>query len=861
MLGLALPPMLLVGWMGLTSIERARMLVVEEGAEALRRQATQTLEQRAADKARLYDQSLRAMAQQVETVAQYAGYLLTTEMPATRIDEVWVAPNGPNHVARYRHAHAVERARRLIPLLDTTVQNNPLINIGYIALEDGGVLAFNDAAVIDKLRPLAPFDPRERSWYIGARASGTTFWTDLYVDANTQTPAITCSAPVRDDQGTVIGVVGFDMLLTTIKQDLQAVLMEDIGLIGYAQLIDHTGAVLTHPQLAPDAMRWNEPIETENWRTSPNTELHAVVEQMQARMPGVAQVTHNGIRVYIAFAPMTTTDWNVALVIPANAIEQPAIHTGQQLAERQELFQFHLLLLVIFSGVLIFAASYISSRSFTRPIQALHQGAQQVASGQLDYQLPPAGNDEIGELIRAFNAMTTALQQKMAELEENARQLAALNTVSNQFKTILDLPRLLEMIPPIVCAQFGFTRAVLYLVEDDTLRVAAASFGSGNEAQARHFVDQANATLLHLDRTTGLVSSPQSNAINLVLQRPAGVQVPIVGREERVIGLLSAERSTPPTGHSPQNSDQLQMFANMVGLTIENVRLYNDLERQVARRTEELRTALERAQRADQRKSDFLASLSHELRTPLNAIIGFSAVLLDDPTEPLSSVQHEDVQSIYRNGRFLLHMIDDLLDMARIEAGHLELDRAPLDLEPLVHEAVDTIAGLRQNHAVTLQIDLPADLPVIDADADRLRQILLNLLSNAVKFTEHGSITISARRAPPDYLMISVADTGIGIPPERQHQLFEEFSQLHGRRSRVRGIGLGLAITRRLVEAHGGTIWVESTPDVGSTFTFTLPLRVQQTREVGATMTTSATSESEPGVQTQNLVPKRNSSP
>ncbi len=469
-------------------------------------------------------------------------------------------------------------------------------------------------------------------------------------------------------------------------------------------------------------------------------------------------------------------------------------------------------------------AGIVMVHSFTRPIRALRHGVHQVAGGHLDQRLPPTGTDEIGELVQAFNIMTSSLQQKVAELEENAHRLMLLSTVSNQLKTMLDLPHLLEMIPRIVCEQFGFTRAVLYLVEDDILRVAAASFGPGNEAQARHFLEVANATLFSLDSAAGMVESvPTGQHDPTIRNSRPGVQIPIVGRDERVIGLLSAESSVPAVGISTQMQGQLHMFAHMAGVTIENVRLYDDLERQVAQRTAELRSALERVQLADRRKSDFLASVSHELRTPLNAIIGFSAVLLDDLDHPLTPTQREDMQSIYSNGRFLLNLITDLLDLARIEAGHLELDRSPVEPATLIGEVVDTMEGLCQDGDVRLLLDLPDDVPHVDADADRVRQILLNLLSNAVKFTERGSITISAHRTPAAYLTISVVDTGIGIPLERQHQLFDEFSQFHGRRSRTRGTGLGLAITRRLVEAHGGTLRVESVPGRGSTFTFTLP--------------------------------------
>jgi two-component system sensor histidine kinase/response regulator len=324
-----------------------------------------------------------------------------------------------------------------------------------------------------------------------------------------------------------------------------------------------------------------------------------------------------------------------------------------------------------------------------------------------------------------------------------------------------------------------------------------------------------------------------------------------------VIGVLSADykySERPVTAH---DAGQMLMFATMVGMTIENVRLYEDMERRVAQRTAELSAAMERARLADQRKSEFLASLSHELRTPLNAIIGFSTVLIDELDGPLTALQHEDLTSINLNGRYLLHMIDELLDMARIEAGHLDLEPEPLDLQALTHSVVDMIQALVRNKNIQLYQAIPPDLPLIYADADRVRQVLLNLLANAFKFTDAGSVTISARclmmaGATPSgshradglrarnlagaetitlpavqdqpWIAISVSDTGIGISADQLPFVFDEFHQAHGRRSRQRGSGLGLSITRRLVEAHKGRIWVESVPGRGSTFTFTLPV-------------------------------------
>jgi two-component system sensor histidine kinase/response regulator len=851
LLSLSLPPLLLVGWLGLTGLSRARDTAVDEGTSALQSQAEATLELRAREKAHLYDVSLTSIQQQVESIASYAAGIYADPQPAPGAARVWVAP-APSPALLTTYASQVAYAQRLIPLLQAAVGHNPLVSIGYIGLEQGGVIAFDDDAVIDKLAEIQPFDPRERPWYTQAREKRATIWTDAYVDANTGALATTCATPLYDRQGKLIGVVAFDLLLSTIQQDLLTV---DIGQNGYAFMLNTLGDVIVRPDMTAANAPWNEPFRTENLLKSSSERLRTLTQSMLNRQSGVEQMSYNGQPTYIAYAPITTAGWSVGMVIPADDIIQPALATGQRIGESQDRLRKQLVILLGLIAAIIGLASLLLSLSFTRPIRALQRGVRAVAGGRLDQRLPHAGQDEIGQLVDAFNAMTDALQEKVAELESNARQLAMLNTVSNELKGILDLPQLLGAIPDTICGRFGFDRAALYLVEGERLRVVSASFGLGNERQAHYFIEVANADPLRVDGGTVEADVVRSGKAVIVddpwhhprvdprKQAASGghsyVQVPIIGRDDRVIGLVSADYHLRQRSIQPQDASQLLMFANMVGLTIQNVQLYTDLERQVARRTEELRAALDRAQLADRRKSDFLAGISHELRTPLNAIIGFSTVLLDDIDGPMTSTQREDVQSINRNGRFLLHLINELLDLSRIEAGHLELDLGQVDLHQIASEVVDTVQALLRERGVALNHTFPTDLPQVQADADRVRQILLNLLSNAVKFTERGTITVSAttldklseRGTVQPYVVVSVRDTGIGIPADRQRDIFEEFVQIHGRRSRQRGTGLGLAIVRRLVEAHHGRIWVESVTNEGSTFNFTLPVAVGRVKE------------------------------
>ena len=250
---------------------------------------------------------------------------------------------------------------------------------------------------------------------------------------------------------------------------------------------------------------------------------------------------------------------------------------------------------------------------------------------------------------------------------------------------------------------------------------------------------------------------------------------------------------------------------------------YNNLEQQVAERTRELGQAITELESASRHKSDFLANMSHELRTPLNAIIGFSEVLLERMFGEINAKQKEYLQDILSSGRHLLSLINDILDISKVEAGRMELQPGPVDLRFILQNAVSLVRERATRQGISVAVDIDASVGAIEADERRVKQILFNLLSNALKFTPTGGrVTLTAARID-DAVQISVRDTGIGIKSEDQDRIFEEFQQA-GPGKAVEGTGLGLALAKRFVEMHGGRIWVDSVVGTGSTFTFTLPL-------------------------------------
>jgi signal transduction histidine kinase len=247
------------------------------------------------------------------------------------------------------------------------------------------------------------------------------------------------------------------------------------------------------------------------------------------------------------------------------------------------------------------------------------------------------------------------------------------------------------------------------------------------------------------------------------------------------------------------------------------------------RMSDELGRLYDQLEAANRHKSEFLANMSHELRTPLNAVIGFSDVLLEHTFGELNDKQEQYIGIILTSGRHLLSLINDILDLSKIEAGRMELELSRFDLEMAIDNAVTLVRDRAARHELTLAVDVEPGLPPVVGDERKIKQILLNLLSNAVKFTpDGGRIGVRAGRAEGG-AEIAVSDTGVGIAPEDQAAIFEEFRQVGADQLRKReGTGLGLALTRRFVELHGGTLRVESEPGKGSTFTFTLPERPWQ---------------------------------
>ncbi|MDW7990667.1 MAG: GAF domain-containing protein, partial [Anaerolineae bacterium] len=418
-----------------------------------------------------------------------------------------------------------------------------------------------------------------------------------------------------------------------------------------------------------------------------------------------------------------------------------------------------------------------------------------------------------------------------AETEAEAHRRALISEVLQVTTTTMDPRELLSRAAKAIAQRLEMPAAVLeWDAAADGLRVVVAVNHLGGE-----YPLPPRPILMERRRAVPLVEALFKPEITVLRDVPrlAGGRMAAVAREMGLLdialaplvlrgqplGLLALARQP---GHPPIDEGELEflrIIAGNLSVAWENARLYQ----------EALETA-ERLKEVDRLKSQFLANMSHELRTPLNSIIGFSRVILKGIDGPITEQQRQDLEAIYNSGQHLLGLINDILDISKIEAGKMELTFEPTDLKEIIRGVMSTAIALVKDKPIELQQSVPENLPTIIADSRRIRQVLLNLVSNAAKFTDEGFIRVEAR-TEGDYVVISVSDSGIGIPPEKLPKIFEAFTQVDSSPSRkYGGTGLGLTISKSFVELHGGKIWVESELGKGSTFTFALPIQGPPTR-------------------------------
>jgi signal transduction histidine kinase len=419
------------------------------------------------------------------------------------------------------------------------------------------------------------------------------------------------------------------------------------------------------------------------------------------------------------------------------------------------------------------------------------------------------------------------LRQRTGELARSVEELQALGQVSQAVNSTLDLSTVLSTIVSRAVELSGTEAGTIYEFDDQRRELQLrSSHGMSDELiqalRDQHLgigepiVDRAVACREPI-QIEDLATSPSTPARDIVARAGyrALLVVPLLGRDY-VLGTLAVRRKEP--GVFPQSTvDLLKTFAAQSVLAIQNAHLFTEID-QKSRQLEI----------ASQHKSQFLANMSHELRTPLNAILGYTELILDNIYGETPDKMREVLERLQANGKHLLGLINDVLDLSKIEAGQTTLDLADYSLKDVVDTVVSAVESLANGKKLSLTADVGSNLPIGRGDGRRLAQVLLNLVGNAIKFTDKGEVAISATMSDSSFT-VAVRDTGPGIASSDQGKIFEEFQQAENiTTKRKGGTGLGLSIAKRIIGMHGGRIWVESDVGKGSTFAFAIPVKVER---------------------------------
>jgi signal transduction histidine kinase len=483
--------------------------------------------------------------------------------------------------------------------------------------------------------------------------------------------------------------------------------------------------------------------------------------------------------------------------------------------------------LALGSIILALGLGYVFSWSIVGPLTQIAGRLRQVAAGEFTGRVEVINRDELGALAADLNRTCDELARLYGQLERSVKELETLGQVSREISSTLELQTVLRAIAAhaMALAEADAGAFCAYDESAQVFRLQATHELDVDvvEALTRRPVRLGEGAIGGAGLRRAAVQIPDIDqepgyALHDIIREPgyrALLAVPLL-REDSLVGGLVLCRKAPGV-FAAETVDLLQTLANQSVLAIENAELFEEIER----KGEQLAVA-------SRHKSEFLANMSHELRTPMNAILGFTELIRDGVYGEVSPKITAMLERIQANGRHLLGLINDVLDLSKIEAGQLKLEAVDYALRDVVQTVQATTESLAAAKKLKLRIELPDVLPPARGDERRIAQVLLNLVGNAIKFTEAGEVSVSVALDETTF-EIAVTDTGPGIPVDQQQKIFEEFHQVDSSSTRHKGgTGLGLAISKRIVELHGGKIWVESEPGRGSSFRFVIPIQVEQ---------------------------------
>jgi signal transduction histidine kinase/DNA-binding response OmpR family regulator len=645
--------------------------------------------------------------------------------------------------------------------------------------------------------------------------SGKTYFSPVYLYDGVE-PYMTIAVPSGEY---AVEVTAADVNLRAIWDVITRI---RVGQAGYAYVVDSAGQLVVAPDETRDRKR-------RDLSSLPQVRAALSAGEDSSQELVMVGAGLGGGQVLSTYAPIGNLGWVVLTEQPLDEAFAPLQATIIR--------SMAILALGLLASIL---ASVLLARQLVAPIRRLQEGAARVGRGELEHRIDIHTGDELEALAMEFNSTSAQLQEshhnleqkvddRTAELTRSIAELQGLGEVVQAVNSSLDLQQVLVTIVTHAVRLSQAKEGTIYeFNEPSGIFEPRANFGA-SEAM----VDALRESKIRLgDTTVGKCAAGRVPVQMPDVETGIGYRlrdlllregirsvlaVPLL-REERVIGALVVRRRE--VGEFPQSVvTLLQTFAAQSVLAIQNARLFH-----------EIREKGEQLAVASEHKSQFLANMSHELRTPLNAIIGVTEMLLEDAHDLKRDDEVEPLSRVLRAGRNLLALINDILDLSKIEAGKMELHLESFAIAPLIEDVASTIRSSSVKNGNELKVIGTADIGAMKADQNRVRQALLNLASNANKFTERGTITIDVSRAEEDgreWITLAVLDTGIGLTPEQMGRLFQEFVQADASTTRkYGGTGLGLSISRRFCQMMGGDITVKSEAGSGSTFTIRLPAEV-----------------------------------
>jgi signal transduction histidine kinase len=537
-----------------------------------------------------------------------------------------------------------------------------------------------------------------------------------------------------------------------------------------------------------------------------------------------------------------------------NKVSKILIVMSRESVRKQALFQIYgVTTLSILIIVAIWLTSiFITKRYISSPLSKLQKSASSIAHGDLDTFVDKSSSDEIGKLANHLDIMRGSIKKLFSELSESkekleeysrtleqkvevrtrelarsVEELKALGEVSQAVSSTLDLETVLTSIVRHAVQLSKADAGTIYEFDEiEQVFIPRINYGVSDEfIQAMRESKQrvGGKTVLgqsaenrQPEQIADLVNVP--NYPILYMKQTdfrALLAVPLLRKDRHIGGLVVRRKAAGKFTESVV--DLLQTFAAQSVIAIHNARLFHEIEE----KGNELEIA-------NKHKSEFLANMSHELRTPMNAILGYTELIIDNIYGEVPEKIQRVLERVEKNGQHLLGLINDVLDFSKIEAGRLIFNLSEYSMQDVIQTVVTSVEALAAEKDLDLKVMIPKELMTGKGDEQRIAQVLLNLLGNAIKFTEEGEVVVEATVSNETFL-ISVSDTGPGLSKTDHKKIFEEFHQADGSSTREKGgTGLGLSISKKIVGMHGGQIWVDSIPKKGSTFRFTLPVRVER---------------------------------